>query len=674
MNESLRTRLSAIGRKTGKWAVLVGAVVIGIVVGVLVRPAGPSRPEAPTSQPSQASQPTRLWTCAMHPEVRLPEPGRCPKCGMPLIPLEVGEAETARVPRLTVTPEARALMGIETAAVERKFVTAEVRMVGKVDFDETRQATITAWVPGRLDRLYVDYTGLPVRKGEHMVLLYSPELLSAQEELIQALAAVKNLSGSNVDIVRDTAQATVVAVRDKLRLLGLTAEQIAEVEQTGQASDHVTIYAPVSGIVIRKDALEGMYVATGTPIYTIADLSSVWVKLDAYESDLAWLRYGQRVDFVTVSYPGEVFTGTIAFIDPVLNERTRTAKVRLDVPNADGRLKPEMFVKAVVRAQVAAGGKVMDADLAGKWICPMHPSVVKTSAGTCDICGMPLVTTESLGYVSAGAAAEAPLVIPASAALTTGKRAIVYVETEGTDQPTFEGREVLLGPRAGDWYLVRGGLREGERVVTRGNFKIDSALQIQARPSMMSAEQPGSGEATSMPAAATAPAAGLEVPAAFAAQFGRVLGAYLAVGEALARDDVAGAIAAAGQARAALKEVDMALLSGEAHEAWMESAGALDAALGELVGAADIEAARKAMATVSELMIVAAKRFGPGGGAPLVRLHCPMAFDGRGADWLQRDRAVHNPYFGSAMPLCGEVVETIGAVASSGPAEAAGHE
>ena len=272
-------------------------------------------------------------------------------------------------------------------------------------------------------------------------------------------------------------------------MLGLTAEQIAELERTGKPTDHVTIYAPVGGIVTRKDALEGMYVSTGTSIYTIADLSRVWVKLDAYESDLMWLRYGQKVEFTTVSYPGEVFHGTIVFIDPVLDARTRTAKLRLDVPNADGRLKPEMFVKAVVRANVAAGGKVMDPDLAGKWICPMHPSVVKGGPGTCDICGMPLVTTESLGYVTAEAAAsQKPLVIPASAALTTGTRAVVYVELPGTDRPTFEGRVVLLGPKAGDSYLVESGLEEGQRVVTRGNFKIDAALQIQARPSMMEPE------------------------------------------------------------------------------------------------------------------------------------------------------------------------------------------
>ena len=165
------------------------------------------------------------------------------------------------------------------------------------------------------------------------------------------------------------------------------------------------------------------------------------------------------------------------------------AVVRDNAPNADGRLKPGMFIKALVRSQVAAGGRVMDARLAGKWMCPMHPDVVKDAAAACDICEMPLVRTESLGYVSVDPdKADKPLVVPASAALVTGKRAVVYVEAPGRDRPTYEGREVALGPRAGDYYLVRDGLAEGERVVVKGNFKIDSALQIQARPSMMSPE------------------------------------------------------------------------------------------------------------------------------------------------------------------------------------------
>ena len=479
-----------------KWSALAAAILAAFAVGYLVRwgcapaPNAPAKGVSATEEHAHA-EPT-VWTCSMHPQIRRSKPGLCPICGMKLIPVETGAAEGGGAPRLAVSEEAARLMEVETAPVERRFVTAEVRMVGKVEYDETRLAYITAWVPGRLDRLFVDYTGVPVKKGDHMVYLYSPELLSAQEELIQALEAIKNLERSGIGIVRETAAATVDATREKLRLLGLTPEQIAEVERTGKAADHVTIYAPAGGIVVHKNALEGMYVDTGTRIYTIADLSEVWVKLDAYESDLSWLRYGQKVAFESVAYPGEAFTGTIAFIDPVLDEKTRTVKVRVNAANPDGKLKPGMFVRAVVRSEVATGGRVMAPELTGKWICPMHPGVVKNQAGTCDICGMPLVTAKSLGCVAAEPTdADRPLVIPTSAPLITGTRAVVYVEVPGAAKPTFEGREIVLGPRAGQWYLVREGLAEGERVVIRGNFKIDSALQIQAKPSMMSPEGGG---------------------------------------------------------------------------------------------------------------------------------------------------------------------------------------
>jgi Cu(I)/Ag(I) efflux system membrane fusion protein len=204
--------------------------------------------------------------------------------------------------------------------------------------------------------------------------------------------------------------------------------------------------------------------------------------------DMMWVRYGQEVEFLTEAYPGQVFKGTISFIDPVLNTKTRTVKLRVNVENPEAKLKPEMFVRAVVRAKIAHGGKVMDKTMAGKWICPMHPDVVKTEVGICDICGMDLVTTESLGYVKVDTPKEAPLVIPASAPLITGARAVVYVQLPETEKPTYEGREVILGPRAGDYYIVESGLAEGEVVVTNGNFKIDSALQIQAKPSMMNPE------------------------------------------------------------------------------------------------------------------------------------------------------------------------------------------
>jgi len=463
--------------------ILIG---VGIAGGYFIAPSGQS--DATTAHAQAEAHQSQKWYCSMHPQIIRDRPGLCPICEMKLIPMPENLAAEAAPRELIVSEAAAKLMDVQTSPVERRFVANEVRVVGKVRYNEARVKYIAAWAPGRLDRLYVDFTGTTVRKGDHLVSLYSPELIGAQAELLQAAKAAKNAGETTSDYLAKSAAGTLQASREKLRLLGLAPGQIEDIERSGQPMTHLTIHSPIGGVVIQKMASEGMYVETGTQIYTVADLSQVWVKLDAYESDLQWIHYGQEVQFMTEAYPGEPFTGRISFIDPVLDPMTRTVKVRVDVPNPDGRLKPEMFVRAAVRSQIAQGGKVMDPELAGKWICPMHPSVVKSEPGDCDICGMDLVTTESLGYVTADASEQAPLVIPETAPLITGKRAVVYVRKPGTEVPTFEGREIVLGPKAGNYYLVESGLQEGEQVVTNGNFKIDSALQIQARPSMMSPE------------------------------------------------------------------------------------------------------------------------------------------------------------------------------------------
>ncbi len=492
-----------IGKRVGLWLWqrfgVLGLVTVFAMVFLLGYSwgGGAGSPGVATTQPTQGGNHGsemgtmgQVWTCSMHPQIRQPKPGKCPICAMNLIPAvdhnSGGNTKMAGGPHLTVTPEAMKLMEVQTSPVERKYVQTVVRMVGKIEYDEARLGYITAWVGGRLDRLFVDYTGVTVKKGDHMVKLYSPELLSAQEELLQAIRAVRELKESGVGIVRETAQETVEAVREKLRLWGLTKQQIDDIQSREKISDHVTIYAPMGGIVIHKSAQEGMYVQTGTRIYTIADLTRLWVVFDAYESDLTWLHHGQPIQFMTEAYQGEVFEGTIVFIDPVLDEKRRTVKVRVNVSNEDGRLKPGMFVRGTVRVKVARGGRVMDPGLAGKWIGPMHPEIIKDTPGACDICGMPLVKVEEMGFVGSQEAESAkPLVVPASAVLITGTRAIVYVKLPETDRPMFEGREIVLGPRAGDYYIVRSGLGDGELVVTQGNFKIDSALQLNAKPSMM---------------------------------------------------------------------------------------------------------------------------------------------------------------------------------------------
>ncbi len=634
-------------------AFALGLVVRGFISGARV----PENAADPHGHKEAAQeQTTAWWTCSMHPQFQMEEPGLCPICNMDLIPLTTDDSDDPLGEgQLRVSENAAKLMDVETVPVEKRFVSAEVRMVGKVDYDETRLSYITAWIPGRLDKLYVDYTGLPVRKNDHMAWLYSPELISAQEALLQALKAGKNMENSSLSLMQDMTLSTVKASREKLRLWGLTPEQIQQIETTGQVSEHMTIYAPTSGIVIHKNAMEGMYVKEGTRIYTIADLSQVWVKLDAYESDLQWLRYGQDVTFTAISFPGETFTGSVSFIDPVLDQRTRTVKIRVNVANTDGRLKPGMFIKAVAQAQIATNARVLDTDLAGKWICPMHPEIVKEGPDSCDLCQMPLVQTETLGYVGTTPLdSDKPLVIPATAPLITGTRAIVYVQVPDVNKPTFEGREIVLGPRAGDHYLVTSGLTEGELVVVKGNFKIDSSLQIQAKPSMMSmspeVSQYGHDQLMSHE----------PVDPEFKTQLSGLFTPYFAIQAALANDNVAQATLEAQKAQAALSLVDMTLVTDENRMAWMKAGKALKTTLPRAAKTQNIKTAREQFHQLSQTLTSLTRRFGVPIKKPVYQFHCPMAFDNQGASWLQDVNDIKNPYFGDMMLKCGVLEEVIG--------------
>jgi Cu(I)/Ag(I) efflux system membrane fusion protein len=304
---------------------------------------------------------------------------------------------------------------------------------------------------------------------------------------------------------------------------------------------------------------------------------------------------------------------------------------------------------------------VMDPALAGKWISPMHPEIVKDHPGKCDVCGMPLVRAEELGYVTASAG-DAPLVIPASAPLVTGERAVVYVQVPDTERPTFEGREVVLGPRAGDHYLVRSGLAEGEEVVTNGNFKIDSALQIQAKPSMMSpdagAPAPGHrhGDETVEPGATRDAAP--SVPGSFRRSLGPVYEAYFALHDAVFAGDAEASASRFEAVKSALAGVETGDLGSDSRAVWGEIDWGIDAGAEAGLQAAGMEPLRVAFRDISEAMIDLEKRFGHPGHADHVRIFCPMAFDNQGASWLQDAQETRNPYYGAKMPRCGAVKET----------------
>lgn len=574
------------------------------------------------------------WTCSMHPQIQQPDPGDCPICGMDLIPMSSDDGEDAGPRTLSMSKASRALAEIQTTPVRRDYPSAEVPLVGKLAYDETRVKSLTARFPARIDTLYVNYTGIAVEKGEHLAEVYSPELLTAQRELLAA-----HRSNPNGDIAR--------TAREKLRLWDLLPQQIDAILERGKAQDHFTLKAPIGGVVVAKHVKEGDYVKTGESLFRIVDLKELWLILDAYESDLAWLRYGQEVEFTVEAFPGETFHGQIAFIKPEVNRKTRTVPVRVNVPNEDRRLKPGMFARGIVRPRLAAGGKVYAPNLEGKWISPMHPEIVKDQPGQCDVCGMDLVPAESLGYVR-DAEAPPPLVVPSSAVLRTGKRAVVYVEKPNAERPTYEGREIVLGPRADEVFLVETGLNEGERVVTHGAFKIDSALQIQAKPSMMNPEEDdpapghkhGSSGAMEDEDMESTKDGQLSFESASAVE---LLPAYLEMRAALASDDLE-------TARDEAK--DMMETTGHS--------GPLPALLHDMLAAESLEEIRKPhFDRLSSALIQALEKAPEALEEPVNVMRCPMVYDDRGADWLQADDDLENPYFGASMLTCGAIMRTI---------------
>jgi Cu(I)/Ag(I) efflux system membrane fusion protein len=386
------------------------------------------------------------------------------------------------------------------------------------------------------------------------------------------------------------------------------------------------IPAPTGGVVIGKDAVEGMYVKVGTPIYTVADLSTVWVKMEAYEADLKWLRLGQTVKFEAGAFPGEVFAGTVAFIDPVIDATTRTAKVRVNVPNPAGKLKPEMFVKALV-----------------------EPSDSRDHGE-----------------------GASPLVIPASAPLLTGTRAVVYVAVDRANG-VYEGRDVELGGRAGDYYIVKSGLEEGDLVVVNGAFKLDSDLQIRGKPSMMSPEggspdaghqhhqMPGVEKAKEAVATHESHDRGGEapqhIPKAFSASIQRLLDSYLEVQKTLAGDDETGARDRLKRVSSALEGVDMSLVKGDAHMLWMKNANLLKDVVKRMTDSQSIDELRTLFADLTVAVIDSVKMFGGKTEKTLYRFHCPMALNDKGAYWLQDHPEPRNPYFGASMLICHDLKE-----------------
>lgn len=638
--------------KNGLRQVKIGAVVflLGVLFRSLWSPA-PNVPSQKTEATLGAERPT-TWTCSMHPQFKLPQKGKCPICFMDLIPLQQGDGEVKDPRELKLSKAARALMDIEAIAVQRRPLSLSIRMTGRIAYDETRIKTITAWVAGRLERMFVDYTGVRVRRGDHLVRLYSPDLLATQQELLQALMTLQRLRGQE-GILRQTAQGSLASARQKLELMGLKAWQIQQIEQKRVPSTHINVYAPLGGIVIEKKALEGMYVTTGSPLYTIADLSEVWVMFDVYERDMPWIRVGQEVDFGIMAAPDQRFRGRIVYVDPTLNPTTRTIRIRANVANPNGWLKPEMFVDGRLRVALNAHGHARPPAPLGRWICPMHPEITSSRRIHCSICGMPLErqSTAKITHIDH----LDPLVIPNESALWTGKRAVVYVRKPGKAEGTFVGREIQLGPRTETHTVVLGGLREGEEVVSNGAFKLDSELQIQARPSMM--QMPKEAED---PQKEAAPPKGTrltkKVSAALRKEQARLYGHYFALWRALAADQFEASKKAADALRA-LAQTPRPLRGDEAARWDALRARLIDAF--QRYAPKDIATLRQGFDLMSKAVLQLQEAIGHETPQAVYLAYCPMAFQDTGASWLQDQEDILNPYFGAQMLRCGEMKRRI---------------
>jgi Cu(I)/Ag(I) efflux system membrane fusion protein len=560
-----------------------------------------------------------IWTCAMHPQIRMDQPGKCPICGMDLIPLVKSGTTSIDQSAIHLSKEAAGLANVLTSVVTRQKPVKEVRLYGKIQADERLLQSQVAHVPGRIDQLKVNFTGESVVKGQVLAVIYSPDLVTAQQELLET-TKTKQLQPELYD-----------ASKERLRRWKLTDEQIAKIESSGTVTYDFEVTSNTSGTVIERQVKTGDYVTRGTELFKIADLSKVWVLFDAYESDLQFLKKGEKISFTIQALPGKDFSGSIVFIDPVIDPVTRVAKVRVETGNGSGNLKPEMFASGVV-------------------------------------------STTLNEYRN-------NIVIPKTAVLWTGKRSVVYVKELG-DEPIFKLREIGLGPMLGESYVVTDGLTEGEEIVTSGTFSVDAAAQLEGKPSMMNprggktssmpgmimpGDTPGDSKSTTDTSMDEMDMSGdkssempkkLDVSMDFTMQLNTVFDQYILLKDAFVQSDVKKANKAAQEVQQALSKVDMNLLTGEAHLQWMDILGNLNKQIKLIGSSGEIEDQRIAFSELSNKLYKTVKTFGLMGKTAYYQ-YCPMAFEGKGAFWLSEIKDIRNPYFGKKMIDCGETKETI---------------
>lgn len=408
--------------KTNKKNIIVatGILITGIFFGWLFF--GGQEDTEENHEHSEVVQ-DQVWTCSMHPQIRQPEPGQCPICGMDLIPLS-DEQGSLNSDIFQMSEDAMKLANINTTTVGKGTASGEIRLNGKVEVDERNSYTQSTHIPGRIEQLRVNFTGEKVNRGQTLAIMYSPALVTAQEELLQAQE------------IKESQPELFEAAKQKLRNWKIGDSQIDNMLKRGEPVERFPITADVSGVVTELMAEQGDYLERGMPVYQIANLNKVWILFDLYESDLNWIEEGSKVEYTVKSIPGKTFEGKISFIDPLLNDNTRVATARIEVDNSDDKLKPGMFVSGVIENEMAKEG-------------------------------------------------ASQIVIPESAVLWTGERSVVYIKKEMESGAGFELREVTLGPSLGGSYIIENGLETGEEIVVNGTFTVDAAVQLAGKPSMM---------------------------------------------------------------------------------------------------------------------------------------------------------------------------------------------
>lgn len=405
-----------------KYIIYIGILALGFLLGSLFFDTNSSSKEKHQHETSATQM--QQWTCAMHPQILQPEAGDCPICGMDLIPTETSAAGlTAN--EFKMTSNAMALANIETSIVgENNNQNEALILSGKIKENEKTNTILTTHFGGRIEKLFVNVTGEKVIKGQQLALMYSPELVTAQKELLTALET-KNSNSSLYN-----------AVRNKLKLWKLSEKQINQIESSKKVIMNFPIYSNLNGVVTMKMVDEGNYVTKGEGLFMISNLSTVWADFDAYEKQLSSIKEGDKVIITTNANPNKEIKGVVSFINPVLNTATRTVIVRVELNNRNGELKPGMFVQGTLLTTIS--------------------------------------TNQKGNLIS----------IPKTAVLWTGKRSVVYVKKQGVE-PIFEFRDVTLGNEFGNSYEILEGLNSSEEIVTNGTFTVDAAAQLQGKKSMM---------------------------------------------------------------------------------------------------------------------------------------------------------------------------------------------